>query len=111
MNHRVALLLADTARAQETSLLGAAESASTTLYELSGKIDINIARFLERANSARTEAEHLANALDSQTRSLDEFTSNLPARVSEAESILRGVADRLYASEQLAREQAIKLGE
>jgi SMC interacting uncharacterized protein involved in chromosome segregation len=103
--------LSDTARAQETSLISAAESASTTLYELSGKIDLNIARFLERANTARTEAEHLSSALDSQTRSLDEFSSNLPARVSEAEAILRGVADRLYASEQLAREQAVKLSD
>lgn len=103
--------LADTARAQEASIIGAAESASTTLFELSGKIDLNIARFLERANTARNEAEHLANALDSQSRSLDEFSSHLPARVSEAENILRGVADRLYASEQLAREQAVKLSD
>jgi len=103
--------LSDTARAQETSLLSAAESAATTLDELSTKIDTNIAHFLGRAGMAREEAERLASALDTQTRSLDEFSNMLPSRISEAESVLRGVADRLYASEQFAREQAINLSE
>jgi len=103
--------LSDTARAQETSLVSAAETASSTLQELSGKIDTNIAHFLGRTGMAREEAERLAAALDTQTRSLDEFSSLLPARISEAESVLRGVADRLYASEQLAREQATSLSE
>ncbi|MGE4350739.1 MAG: hypothetical protein AB7E52_00960 [Bdellovibrionales bacterium] len=103
--------LSDTARSQETSLISAAETASTTLSELSGKIDSNIAHFLSRSGMAREEAEKLASALDSQTRSLDEFSNLLPARISEAESVLRGVADRLYASEQLAREQATHLTE
>ena len=98
--------LADTAHAQESSLTAAATSAAETLDGLSGKIDLNIARFLERAGSAREEAERLAGALDAQTRSLDEFSSTMPVRVSEAEAVMRGVADRLYASEQLAREQA-----
>jgi DNA repair exonuclease SbcCD ATPase subunit len=103
--------LADTARSQEMSLISAAESASATLQDLSGKIDTNIARFLERAGSTREEAERLAHALETQTRSLDEFSNTLPVRVSEAESVLRGVADRLYASEQMAREQAASLAE
>lgn len=103
--------LSDTARAQETSLLSAAETASSTLQELSGKIDTNIAHFLGRTGLAREEAERLASALDTQTRSLDEFSSLLPARLNEAEAVLRGVADRLYASEQLAREQATNLSE
>ncbi len=103
--------LSDTSRAQEASLLTAAESASDTLSGLSGKIDLNIARFLERAGTAREEAERLAATLDAQTRSLDEFSNTMPTRVSEAESVLRGVADRLYASEQLAREQAVHLSE
>lgn len=103
--------LSDTARAQETSLIGAAETASSTLQELSGKIDSNIAHFLGRTGMAREEAERLAAALDTQTRSLDEFSSLLPARINEAEAILRGVADRLYASEQLAREQSVNLSE
>ncbi|MDD2326363.1 MAG: hypothetical protein PHW63_10290, partial [Alphaproteobacteria bacterium] len=103
--------LADTARTQETSLLSAAENASTTLSELSGKIDSNIAHFLSKAGMAREEAERMAVALDSQTRSIDELSSILPSRLSEAESVLRGVADRLYASEQLAREQATNLSE
>ena len=103
--------LADTSRAQETSLLTAAEAASETLNNVSSKIDLSVARFLERAGIAREEAERLAGALDTQTRSLDEFSNTLPARVSEAESVLRGVADRLYASEQLAREQAVVLSE
>ncbi|MDD3182214.1 MAG: hypothetical protein PHD48_05360 [Alphaproteobacteria bacterium] len=103
--------LSDTARSQETSIISAAETASSTLSELSGKIDTNIAHFLGRAGLAREEAERLASALDSQTRSLDEFSNLLPSRISEAESVLRGVADRLYASEQLAREQATHLSE
>jgi len=103
--------LSDTTRSQETSLLGAAESAASTLNELSGKIDTNIAHFLGRAGMAREEAERLAAALDTQTRSLDEFSNLLPSRISEAESVLRGVADRLYASEQLAREQATNLSD
>jgi hypothetical protein len=103
--------LADTARAQETSLVGAAETASTTLQDLSGRLDLNIAHFLEHAGTAHKEAEKLAGVLDAQTRSLDEFSNTLPARVSEAEAVLHGVADRLYASEQLAREQALNLSE
>lgn len=103
--------LADTSRMQEASLLTAAESAAETLAGVSGKIDLSIARFLERAGTARGEAEHLAGALEAQTRSLDEFSNTLPSRVSEAEAVLRGVADRLYASEQLAREQAVNLSE
>ena len=103
--------LSDTSRAQETSLLTAAESAADTLNSVSSKIDLSVAHFLERAGSAREEAERLAGALDTQTRSLDEFSNTLPARVSEAESVLRGVADRLYASEQLAREQAVNLSD
>ncbi len=103
--------LSDTARSQETSLVSAAETASSTLQELSGRIDANIAHFLGRTGMAREEAERLAAALDTQTRSLDEFSSLLPARISEAEAVLRGVADRLYASEQLAREQATNLSE
>ncbi|HUY68345.1 MAG TPA: hypothetical protein VMV79_03485, partial [Alphaproteobacteria bacterium] len=66
---------------------------------------------LERAGLAREEAERLAGTLDAQTRSLDDFSNTMPVRVSEAEAVLRGVADRLYASEQLAREQAVALGE
>jgi hypothetical protein len=103
--------LADTSRLQESSLTHAAEAASETLGGLSSKIDLSVARFLERASTAREEAERLAHALDAQTRALDEFSSTLPVRVSEAESVLRGVADRLYASEQLAREQAVSLSE
>lgn len=103
--------LADTSRAQETSLLNAAESAAEILNKVSSNIDMSVARFLERAGIAREEAERLAGALDTQTRSLDEFSNTLPARVSEAESVLRGVADRLYSSEQLAREQAVVLSE
>ncbi|NTU76490.1 MAG: hypothetical protein HGA90_01500, partial [Alphaproteobacteria bacterium] len=103
--------LAETAQAQEASLVGAAQSASGTLQDLSGKIDRNIAHFLERAGSAREEAERLAGALDAQTRSLDEFSNMMPTRISEAEAILRGVADRLYSSEQMAREQAVQLSE
>ncbi len=103
--------LADTARAQENSLTTAAESAAETLGGISGTIDLSVARFLERAGSAREEAERLAGALDVQTRALDEFSNTLPGRVSEAESVMRGVADRLYASEQLAREQAVHLSE
>ncbi len=103
--------LADTARAQEASLLGAAETASTTIQELSSRIDVNIAHFLEHTGSARGEAEKLATVLDAQTRALDDFSNTLPARVSEAEQVLHGVADRLYASEQLAREQAVSLSD
>ena len=103
--------LADTSRLQESSLTNAAEAASETLGGLSSKIDLSVARFLERASTAREEAERLAHALDAQTRALDEFSTTLPVRVSEAESVLRGVADRLYASEQLAREQALNLSE
>ena len=103
--------LADTSRMQEASLLTAAESAAETLNGVSGKIDLSIARFLERAGMARGEAEHLASTLEAQTRSLDEFSNTLPSRVNEAEAVLRGVADRLYASEQLAREQAVNLSE
>jgi chromosome segregation ATPase len=103
--------LSDTARAQESSILSAADQAAGTLGELSGKIDLNIAKFLERASSAREEAERLAGALDAQARSLDEFSTVLPSRVGEAEAVLRGVADRLYASEQLAREQSVQLSE
>ncbi len=103
--------LSDTARSQETSLISAAETAAGTLSELSGKIDENIAHFLGRAGMAREEAERLASALDTQTRSLDELSTILPSRISESESVLRGVADRLYASEQLAREQANNLSE
>lgn len=103
--------LSDTARAQETSLVSAAETASTTLQELSSRIDTNIAHFLNRTGMAREEAEKMAAALDAQTRSLDELSTVLPARISEAEAVLRGVADRLYASEQLAREQAGNLAD
>ncbi|MGE0108274.1 MAG: hypothetical protein AB7S81_00705 [Bdellovibrionales bacterium] len=103
--------LSDTARSQETSLLNAAETASSTLQEVSGRIDTDIAHFLGRTGLAREEAERLAAALDTQTRSLDELSSLMPARIGEAESVLRGVADRLYASEQLAREQAAALAE
>jgi hypothetical protein len=103
--------LADTSRAQEASLTGAAESVAETLNGLSTKIDLSVARFLERTGTAREEAERLAGALDAQTRSLDEFSSTLPTRVSEAESVIRGVADRLYSSELLAREQAVSLSE
>ena len=103
--------LSDTARAQEASIVSAADTAASTLGELSGKIDVNIARFLERASSAREEAERLAATLDAETRSLDEFSAVLPSRVGEAEAVLRGVADRLYASEQLAREQTVQLNE
>lgn len=103
--------LSDTARAQENSLVTAAESAAETLGAISGKIDLSVVRFMERAGTAREEAERLAGALDVQTRALDEFSNTLPTRVGEAESVLRGVADRLYASEQLAREQAVNLSE
>ncbi len=103
--------LSDVSRAQEASLTAAAETAAETLGGLSGKIDMSVARFLERASSTREEAERLAHALDAQTRALDEFSNTLPGRVSDAEMILRGVADRLYASEQLAREQAVLLSE
>jgi hypothetical protein len=103
--------LSDTSRLQESSLTNAAQAASDMLGGLSSKIDLNVARFLERAATAREEAERLASALDAQTRALDDFTATLPGRVSDAESILRGVADRLYASEQMAREQAEKLSE
>ncbi len=103
--------LADTSRLQEASLTNAATVASETLGSLSGKIDLSVTRFLERASSAREEAERLAQALDAQTRALDDFSTTLPARVSEAETVLRGVADRLYASERLACDQAARLGD
>jgi len=103
--------LADTSRLQESSLLTAAETAAETLGTVSSQIDLSVARFLERAGIAREEAERLAAALDTQTRSLDEFSTTLPARVSEAEAVLRGVADRLHSSEQMAREQAVQLSE
>ena len=103
--------LADTSRLQGSSLTLAAQEASETLGGLSGKIDLSVARFLERASSARGEAERLAHTLEAQTRALDEFSNNLPVRVGEAEAVLRGVADRLYASEQMAREQAVHLSE
>ncbi|MCL2470049.1 MAG: hypothetical protein FWF24_07515 [Alphaproteobacteria bacterium] len=101
--------LSETAHAQETSLVSAAETAASTLSELSGKIDGSIAHFLSRTGLAREEAEKLASTLDTQTRALDELSNFLPARITEAESILRGVADRLYASEELARDQADSL--
>ena len=104
-------LLSDTTRSQETSLLSAADTASKTLSDLSTKIDTNISHFLSQAGMAREEAEQMASAFDSQTRALDEFSNLLPSRITEAESVLRGVADRLYASEQLAREQAGHLSE
>lgn len=103
--------LSDTAHAQESSLTAAAAAAAETLSGLSGAIDLSVARFLERAGTAREEAERLAVTLDAQTRSLDEFSNTMPVRVSEAETVMRGVADRLYASEQLAREQAVHLSE
>lgn len=103
--------LADTSRLQESSLSNAAETAVETLGGLTSKIDLSVARFLERASTAREEAERLAGAIDAQSRALDDLTSTLPARVSEAEAVLRGVADRLYASEQMAREQAVYLSE
>ncbi len=103
--------LYDTSRLQESSLTTAAETAAETLGGLTSKIDLSVARFLERASSAREEAAQLAQALDAQTRSLDDFSATLPTRVSEAESVLRSVADRLYASEQFAREQAVALSE
>ncbi|MFA4994166.1 MAG: hypothetical protein WC521_02550 [Bdellovibrionales bacterium] len=103
--------LSETSRLQEASLTTAAESAAETLGGLSSKIDLSVARFLERASTAREEATQMAQALDAQTRTLDDFSVTLPARVSEAESVLRGVADRLYASEQFAREQAVNLSE
>jgi biopolymer transport protein ExbD len=102
-------MLAETSRLQEASLTNAAEAAAETLGGLTSKIDLSVAHFLERASSAREEAERLANALDAQTRALDDFSTTLPSRVSEAEAVLRGVADRLYASEQMAREQAVHL--
>ncbi|MDE2029388.1 MAG: hypothetical protein KGI97_02370, partial [Alphaproteobacteria bacterium] len=103
--------LADTSHLQEQSLINAAEAAADTLGGLTSKIDMSVARFLERASTAREEAERLAGALDAQTRALDDFSSTLPARVSEAEAVLRGVADRLYASEQMASQQAVNLSE
>jgi len=103
--------ISDTARAQEASLINAAENASGTLQTLSGKIDMTIANFLERVGSARHEAEKLTKTIETQTRSLDEFSNVLPTRVSETEAILRGVTDRLYASEQKARDQANELSE
>jgi hypothetical protein len=103
--------IADTTRAQEATLVGAAENVAETLNGLSTRIDMSVARFLERTGDAREEAERLAGALDAQTRSLDEFSQTLPSRVSEAESVIRGVADRLYASELLAREQAVSLSD
>lgn len=103
--------LAETSRLQESSLTNAAETAAEILGGLSSKIDLNVARFLERASSAREEAELLAQSLDAQTRSLDDFSATMPVRVSEAESIMRGVADRLYASEEMARDQATSLSE
>lgn len=101
--------LADTSRLQEASLTNAAETAAEMLGGLSSKIDLNVARFLERASSARDEAERMAQALDAQTRALDDFSATMPVRVSDAESIMRGVADRLHASEQMACEQASNL--
>ncbi len=103
--------LADTSRLQESSLSTAAEAASETLSGLSSKIDLSVARFLERASAAREESERMTHALDAQTRTLEDLSTTLPVRVGEAESILRGVADRLYASEQLAHEQANKLSD
>src|SRR5262249_32037209 len=103
--------LSETSRMQEASLLTAAESAAEMLNGVSGKIDLSIARFLERAGTARGEAERLPTTPEAQTRSLDEFSNTFPVRVSEAEAVLRGVADRLYASEQLAREQAVNLSD
>ncbi|MDD4616417.1 MAG: hypothetical protein PHW76_04770 [Alphaproteobacteria bacterium] len=103
--------LSETSHLQESSLTNAAKAASEMLGGLSSKIDLSVAKFLERAAVAREEAERLAHALDAQTRALDDFTATLPVRVSDAESILRGVADRLYASEQMAREQAVNLSD
>lgn len=103
--------LADTSRLQESSLANAASVATETLTGLSGKIDLSVAHFLERASVAREESERMAHALDAQTRTLDDLSATLPVRVGEAEAILRGVADRLYASEQLAHEQATKLSD
>jgi len=103
--------LADTSQLQASSVTNAAEVAAETLGGLSSKIDLSVTRFLERASTAREEAERLALTLDAQTRALDEFSTTLPIRVSEAESVLRGVADRLYASEKMASEQAVNLSE
>ncbi|MDD5585470.1 MAG: hypothetical protein PHY92_00745 [Alphaproteobacteria bacterium] len=103
--------LADTAHAQEASLVSATETASSSLQELSGKIDLTIAHFLERVGTARDEAERLGGTLETQTRMLDEVSNTLPARINETEALLRGVTDRLFASEQMARQQAVQLGE
>ncbi len=103
--------LADTASLQQSSLVNATQAASDTLNSLSGKIDLSVAKFLERASSAREEAERLAQSFDAQTRAMDDFSTTMPIRVSDAESALRGVADRLYACEQMAREQATNLTE
>ncbi|MDD3030206.1 MAG: hypothetical protein PHS57_08035 [Alphaproteobacteria bacterium] len=103
--------LADMSRLQESSLTNAASAAAETLGGLSSKIDLSVARFLERASSAREEADRMAETLDAQTRALDDLSSTLPTRVSDAESVLRGVADRLYASEQAAHDQAVSLSD
>ena len=103
--------LADMSRVQESTLIGASNTVADVLGGLSGKIDLSTAQFLERASTARQEAERLAGALDAQTRSLEEFSVHLPSRVGEAEAVMRGVADRLYASEKLAREQAVVLSD
>jgi len=103
--------LADIAQAQERSLVTAAETATGTLHELSGKIDHTIASFLERVGSAREEAERIGGTLEAQTKTLEDISKNLPARVGETEEILRSITDRLHASEQLAREQASQLSE
>ncbi len=103
--------IADTTQLQSSTLTSAALTAAETLSGLSSKIDLSVAHFLERATSAREEADRLAQSFDAQTRALDDYTATMPARVSEAESILRGVADRLYSCEQMAREQAVNLSD
>jgi len=103
--------LAETAKAQETSLVSATETASSSLQELSGKIDVTISHFLERVGVANAEAGKLGGTLEAQTRVLDEISNTLPTRVRETEALLRGVADRLNSSEKMARDQAVLLSE
>jgi hypothetical protein len=103
--------MTDAAREQENSLALSAQSISEILSTISDKIDVDVAGFVGRLTEARQESEQLTSTLATQAKSLDEFSGTLPSRVQEAEVVLRAVSDRLRASEQAAREQAIQLGE
>jgi len=97
--------LVDMYKLQESSLSNAAACAADTLGGLSERIDMNVARFLEKASNAREEADRIANAIDAQTRSLDDLSTGLPSRIVESESLLRDVVDKLSSVEKSTCEQ------